>query len=146
MVDNVFLNERSNGTGTGFHYGAQFTNTSATAYSMNYNDYYTNGAGGVLGIYGTTSTDTLSEWQTATGQDANSFNTDPLLVSESDLRPYLGSPVIGAGTPVAGITTDILGVTRNVTTPTLALMNKALHCQLFLIQQMLLQQLLVMHR
>ncbi len=89
MVDNVFLNERSNGTGTGFHYGTQFTNTTATTYSMNYNDYYTNGVGGVLGIYGTTATDTLSEWQTATGQDANSLNADPQLVSESDLRPYL---------------------------------------------------------
>ncbi|NWG27955.1 MAG: choice-of-anchor D domain-containing protein, partial [Ignavibacteriaceae bacterium] len=119
MVDNVFLNERSNGTGTGFHYGAQFTNTTATTYTMNYNDYYANGAGGLLGIWGTANVDSLLEWQNVTLQDANSINLDPLLVSESDLRPYVNSPVIGAGTPVAGITTDILGVTRSVTTPTM---------------------------
>lgn len=77
------------------------------------------GTGGLLGRWGTADVDSLLEWQTATGQDANSMNLDPLLVSESDLRPYLNSPVIDAGTPVAGITTDILGATRNATTPTM---------------------------
>ncbi|MBE7477771.1 MAG: hypothetical protein HS131_13715 [Ignavibacteriales bacterium] len=119
MVDNIFHNERSNGTGTGFHYGAQFTNSTSTTWNMNYNDYYSNGTGGLLGRWGTADVDSLLEWQTATGQDANSMNLDPLLVSESDLRPYLNSPVIDAGTPVAGITTDILGATRNATTPTM---------------------------
>lgn len=119
MIDNIFSNSRSNGTGTGSHYAVQFSNTTATTINLNYNDYFANGTGGVLGQWGTTNTATLTDWQTASTQDANSLNANPQFASLSDLRPLFGSAVIDAGTPVPGITTDILGAVRDTLTPTL---------------------------
>lgn len=119
VVDNVFYNQRANGTGTGVHYAAQFSNTTATSYNMNFNDYFTSGTGGTLGQWGTTNTLTLLDWQTASTQDANSISANPQFASVSDLRPLFGSPVIDAGAPVAGITTDILGAVRDSLNPTL---------------------------
>ncbi|MEP0861531.1 MAG: hypothetical protein HRF52_08850, partial [Ignavibacterium sp.] len=119
MIDNIFENRRSNGTGTGSHFAVQFSNTTATAFNLNYNDYFANGTGGVLGQWGTTNTTTLNDWQTSSTQDSNSLNANPQFASTSDLRPLYGSPVIDAGTPVAGITTDILGAVRDSLTPTL---------------------------
>ncbi len=119
VYDNLFYNMRSNGTGTGTHYGAYMSTTTATTFELNNNDYYAGGTGGVLGYYGGTDYTTLADWQTATGQDANSLNADPLLVSSTDLRPLSTSPLLNAGLPIAGITTDILGAVRNATTPTI---------------------------
>jgi hypothetical protein len=119
MVDNIFTNQRSNGTGTGVHYAVQFSNTTATSWNLNYNDYFANGTGGVLGQWGTTNTATLLDWQTASTQDANSISANPLLASNSDLRPLYGSPVLDSGIPVSGITTDILGAVRDSLNPTL---------------------------
>ncbi|OGU67095.1 MAG: hypothetical protein A2W30_03840 [Ignavibacteria bacterium RBG_16_36_9] len=90
-----------------------------TAFTLiNYNDYYVAGVPGVLGFLGADRT-TLLDWQTATGQDANSISANPQFVSDTDLRPLWTSPLIAAGTPIAGVTTDILGVTRNATNPTI---------------------------
>lgn len=119
VVDNIFHNQRANGTGTGIHYATQFTNIVASTWDLNYNDYFTSGVGGILGQWGTTNTLTLFDWQTASTQDANSISSNPQFASNSDLRPLYGSPVIGAGTPVAGITTDILGNPRDTQNPTL---------------------------
>ena len=119
VVDNVFHNQRANGTGTGTHYAVQFSNTTAITYNLNYNDYFASGTGGVLGQWGTTNTTTLSDWQTASTQDANSISSNPQFASISDLRPLYGSPVIGVGAPVAGINTDILGAVRDSLNPTL---------------------------
>lgn len=119
VKNNSFYNSRSNSSGTGIHYAVQFTNSTATLFDLNNNDYYTSGTGGILGRWGTTDVLTLVDWQIATTMDANSISADPLYSSNSDLRPQLGSPLIGAGVPVAGITTDVLGVLRDITTPTI---------------------------
>ena len=44
---------------------------------------------------------TLAQWQSATGQDANSISGNPNL--DASLRPQVGSPVIGAGTNLYGL-------------------------------------------
>lgn len=119
LYDNSLYNERSNGTGTAKHYAIAFSNTTATTFDLNYNDYYVNGTGGVLGLYGTTDVTTIADWRTSTSQDSNSISADPLFVSDTDLRPGVASPLLLAGTSIAGITTDILGATRNATTPTI---------------------------
>lgn len=111
--DNAVYNTRSNGSGTGIHYGIYLTNTEATAFELNNNDYYTDGTGGILGRFGTTDYTTLPDWQTATTQDANSISNNPQFVSNLDYRPATGSPLLGAGLTIAGITTDILGDLRN---------------------------------
>jgi hypothetical protein len=110
--DNAVYNSRSNGTGSGTHYGVYFSSTTYTVLEMNNNDYFTDGTGGTLGYYGGTTCATLAEWQTASSVDANSISADPMFVSGTDLRPIVGSPLIGAGLTIAGITTDILGDTR----------------------------------
>ncbi len=61
--------------------------------------------------YWTTSVDNLSEIQTETGQDMNSFVADPMFVASDDLH-ITNLDLFLAGTPIAGITTDIDGETR----------------------------------
>ncbi len=118
-VDNIFYNQRSNSTGTGLHYAVQFTNTSSNLTQLNYNNYYADGTGGNVGIWGTTNAASLSDWQLASSQDSNSVSGNPNFVSNNDLRYQFPSPIYQAGTPVPGVTTDILGVTRNATTPSI---------------------------
>ncbi len=130
IYDNVIYNMRTNGTGTGTHYGVYISTTTATTFELNNNDYFTGGTGGVLGYYGGNEYTTLADWQTATGQDGNSLNTDPQLVSTTDLRPLSTSPLINAGLPIAGITTDILGAIRDASTPTIGAYEEAVYVPL----------------
>ena len=58
---------------------------------------------------------TLSAWQTASSQDANSVWGDPLFASANDLHVQGSSPN-NAGTAL-GVLTDIDGDTRSTTTP-----------------------------
>ncbi len=88
-----------------------FSAAAASVFStINYNDYFSTGAVGSLG--GTVRT-TLADWQTATGQDANSKAVDPLFVSATDLHLQPTSPMLGMGVSGTGITTDIDGQTRD---------------------------------
>lgn len=58
----------------------------------------------------------FAAWQTASGQDANSLNVNPIFFAAN-----LGQPNAPAmnnlGTPLPGITTDVNGATRSTTTP-----------------------------
>ena len=82
--------------------------------SLNYNNYYYTGSN--LGSYYGSTYSTLANWQTSTGQDANSKNIYPNFYSSTDL--HLHSCLINnAGTPITGVTTDYDGQTRNATTP-----------------------------
>ena len=116
--NNAYHNDRIvTGGGTGKNY-AVFTTTAATFVS-DYNDYYVSGIPGVLGFLGAEKT-TLSDWQTATGKDANSVSGDPKFLSNTDLKistSYPFSPVLNAGTSITGITTDFFGNSRSETTP-----------------------------
>ena len=67
----------------------------------------------------------LASWQSGSGVDANSIESDPMFNSSTDLHPQPGSPVIGAGTPIGGITTDITGFTRSGTTPSMGAYEQA---------------------
>lgn len=116
VKNNSVYNARSNSGGSGSHYAIYFANTATTSIAMNYNDYYVSGTGGVLG-YWTTDKTTLADWRTASTQDNNSINGNPLYVSSSNLKPFNTSPLISTGTPVAGITTDFEGGARNGTAP-----------------------------
>ena len=109
--DNIFQNSQVNATSSQAY--AIYSSSAATVFAnINYNDYYVTGTQGVLGYLGTNKT-TLAQWQSATGNDANSQNVDPLFVALNDLRPGLGSTVSGGGVSISGMTTDFLGVTRN---------------------------------
>jgi len=95
------------------------TGTAGTFVS-DYNNFYpANSTNGNVGFWNTTAAQTLSAWQTASGQDANSVSKEVFFVSTTDL--HLTGSSNGdfdlAGTPIAGITGDIDGDTRHTQFP-----------------------------
>ncbi len=115
--DNIFANSTEFAVSGSKSYAA-YVVTGTTFGTINYNDYYASGTYGILGFYGADRT-TLSAWRTASGGDANSLASNPEFLSNTDLRPNLGSPVLAAGTPITGITTDYLGDPRSGTNPSI---------------------------
>ncbi|OQC39836.1 MAG: hypothetical protein BWX64_01561 [Acidobacteria bacterium ADurb.Bin051] len=114
LRDNIFANAQTAGTRYVIYSAAPATVFSA----IDYNDYFAD-TGVTLGYLGSARA-TLGDWQTATGQDANSLAADPLFVSTTDLHlSGAASPAVGAGTPIAGITVDIDGDARSATMPNL---------------------------
>ena len=110
--NNIFSNARSNSGGTGTHYSIYYAGTGGTR-TVNYNDYYVSGTGGVLGYYSGDKTD-LATLKTATGQDANSLNINPGYTSAGGTLAvdyYTSASLSGVfGT---GITLEFFGITRN---------------------------------
>ena len=95
------------------------TGTDGTV-SSNFNNFYrANTTNGNIGFWNNTATPTLANWQTASGQDANSKSKQVFFVSATDL--HLTGSSVGdfdlAGTPIPGITTDIDGQTRHPNFP-----------------------------
>jgi uncharacterized repeat protein (TIGR01451 family) len=131
--DNIFWNARSNASGVAKNYAVTVggTGPNPTGLSSNFNNLLATGTGGVVGLFGGVDQPTLSDWRTATGQDANSLSVDPLFVNADgsaltgDLHIQTGSPVIGQATPITstlanpllGIVNDIDNDLRNTATP-----------------------------
>ena len=114
--NNIFSNARTNSGGTGSHYAVYFNYTENTNLTLNNNDYYVSGTGGVLGRYNNANVTTGSVM--VTGKDAASMSLNPLFVNTSgtaaaDFKPSVATLIGGAGTV---ITTDYLGTTRTVPT------------------------------
>jgi hypothetical protein len=119
-LNNIFYNARSNGGATGKHYAISVGGTAPnpTGLTSNYNVLYAPGGGGFTGLFNNVDRLTLANWQTATGQDANSISADPRFVSTTDLHiTDTSSPAGNVATPIAGITIDIDGNTRDAATP-----------------------------
>lgn len=109
LRNNILANTQTTGT----RY-AVYSSAPATVFStINYNDYFAQN----VGFIGGSARATLADWQTATGQDANSVAVDPLFVSPTNLHLQATSPVLNLGTPIATVTDDIDGDTRSATTP-----------------------------
>jgi hypothetical protein len=104
--NNIFANTQTTGA-TRYAFYSAAANTVYTP--IDFNDYFSTGSVGFLGG----ARATLADWQTATGQDANSKAVDPLFVSPTNLHLQAGSPMINMGTPIAAVTTDIDGQTRD---------------------------------
>ncbi len=135
--NNIFVNARSNGSGTdpvgsggiGRHYAVSYgTSINLTGLTAGGNLFLASGSSGaVLGNYNSTSTSvdraTLADWQAATGQDATSGVGDPLFVnptgdaSSVDLHLQASNPAEGQGLPIAAVTDDFDGQTRSTLTP-----------------------------
>lgn len=84
--------------------------------ASNYNNFYpVSSTNGNVGFWNNAATPTLANWQTASGQDANSKSKQVFFVSTTDL--HLTGSSVGdfdlAGTPISGITTDIDGDSRH---------------------------------
>ena len=115
--NNIFVNTRSNsGTASGSHYAAYFNYSANTNLTLDYNDYYVSGTGGVLGRYAgvnvTTGTVIVS------GKDVASVSVNPGFANPTgtaavDFTPSHNALVGVAGT---GIATDYSGAARNIPT------------------------------
>ncbi len=102
--NNIFANTQT----TGARYAVYSTAAASVFTAIDYNDYFAPS----VGFIGGSARTTLGDWQTATGQDANSKAVDPLFVSTSDLHLQAGSPMLSSAVSGTGITTDIDGETR----------------------------------
>lgn len=108
VKNNIFVN-----TGGGMAAEASSAATPGTYFTSDYNVY--NASGSTPFKNAGTSAASLSAWQTATSQDANSVYGDPSFTSATDLHCQ-GTTANNAGAAL-GVTTDIDGDTRSTTTP-----------------------------
>ena len=110
--NNIIVNSQ---TGSYSRYAVYSSGTSTNFSNINNNNYVSNGDIGFL----TSNRVTLANWQTATGQDANSVNIAPVFVSSTDLHlvPASNLALNDLGTPIAAVTTDIDGEARSLTAP-----------------------------
>ena len=87
---------------------------------LDYNDYFAAGDQAILGHFMYSDAAQMSDWQLLTGQDENSFSLDPQYLGNTNLRPGMTSPLIGAGLPLPMIIdSDITGAPRDITIPTI---------------------------
>ena len=120
LKNNVLVNTAD--ISTSFAIGSPTT----TVLTSNYNDMYVSGSTAKIGSYNAVAQTTLANWQTASGQDANSVSVNPAnpfgasgqLKSLTDLHWVSAPSASFIGTPIAGYTTDIDGDARNATKPT----------------------------
>ena len=115
--NNVFSNSIVNTSNTGAKaYAIYNAGTNGVFSQINYNDYFASGTQGVLG-YLTSDRTTLSDWQTATGQDAYSYSADPAFTANDNLLPDNTNAncwnLNGKGVPISGISTDFAGTPRS---------------------------------
>ncbi len=124
---NIFFNARTGtgGTsGTAKHYAVRFSGAvTSTGLTCDNNIYLVTGVGGVLGYYNSVDRTTFAAWQAATGQDATSYNVNPLYLNPTgtaatvNLHIPANSPANNAGLPLASVTDDFDGGPRSATTP-----------------------------
>ncbi|MCX6247165.1 MAG: hypothetical protein NTW10_05480 [Bacteroidetes bacterium] len=109
--DNIFENARSTASGASLHYAAFFNYAVSAALTLDYNDYYTPGTGGVPGYYNSADVTSLP---LVPGTDANSLAINPGFASPGGLAAvnYIPSSSILAGTTISTISTDFLLVNR----------------------------------
>ena len=125
--NNIFVNARSNASTGGTHYAARIAGTTLPIVGLtsNYNIFRATGTGAVFGLYSSLPVADLAAWKVATGQDANSIDTDPCLAGPTAATPDLhlttcsgvGSPAESAGTLIASVTDDFEGQTRSTLSP-----------------------------
>ncbi|MBK6839178.1 MAG: right-handed parallel beta-helix repeat-containing protein [Bacteroidetes bacterium] len=111
----ISITKPGTGTRAGLKLGA--TSTLTTALNSNYNDLWV--PVGNVAIKGSSTPvlyPNLSDWQTASAQDANSVSLDPLFSSTFTLHPT-NSLLDNLGTPIAGISDDKDGNPRDPITP-----------------------------
>ena len=121
VVNNIFVNNRSNTSGTGKHYAIN-TNTS-TNLICNNNLYQATGTGGVFGINVAADYATIGAWRAGTNLDAASGYGDPNFVLATgtsttvDLHVQSSTAVEAGGMPISSVPIDFDGASRTGLTP-----------------------------
>ncbi len=107
-------------SGAGLKYHFYMADNRAALYTLDYNSYYStiNNPTIKQGFYQGFEVNSLDDWKTATGFDANSVTIDPIFknLPLGDLTPTSGT-LNDKGTPIAAVTTDINNAPRSATTP-----------------------------
>ena len=94
--NNIFMNARSTTGGSNLHYAAYFNYSTNSFLTLNYNDYYVSGTGGVLGYYGGSNKTTL-----------------PLVVANDSYSYVINPNFLSAGSTLAtnySISSDLPGL------------------------------------
>lgn len=134
VKNNIFVNTQAGNAGATLRLeaiGLGYTSTTGNYAGLlsNNNLLYSSGAGpgtyvigATNGIVAGTTRVTLSDWQTETGRDGASLNTNPVFTSATDLHIVDNDPANVAlstgGTPTS-VTADFDCASRSVTTPTI---------------------------
>ena len=113
--NNIFSNARSTTAGANLHYAAYFNYTTNTSLTLDYNDYYAPGTGGVLGYYNTANVNAVP---LITGMDVHSLSTTPLFASAGGTTPlnYYPSATLN-GVSISGINVDFYANWRSAANP-----------------------------
>ncbi len=107
--NNIFMNARSTVAGANLHYAAYF-NASGGTFTIDYNDYFVSGTGGVLGYYGANKT----ALPIVAGGDVNSLAVNPIfkVAGSTIFSDYYAASTL-AGFWGTGVLLDYEGITRN---------------------------------
>ncbi len=115
--NNIFENARSTAGGSSLHYAAYFNYTVSSLLTLDFNDYYASGTGGVLGYYNSLDVPSLP---LITGFDAYSMAIYPSFANAggSSAANYIPTIYTLAGTYLSAVATDYASVSR-AGTPTM---------------------------
>ncbi len=116
--DNIFVNNRSNGSSGGKHYQVFLINT--TTLNLNNNVYYGSGNGSVFGSSNNGSSDVTAYASGWTGSDIGSFVTDPQFVNPTGgiytadlhISATIPTAIERSGVNIASIVDDFDGQLR----------------------------------
>ncbi|MBX2975241.1 MAG: T9SS type A sorting domain-containing protein [Ignavibacteriaceae bacterium] len=123
--NNILVNARSNGgSASGSHYTAWFNYAVNTNLTLDYNDYFVSGIGGVLGRYNSANVTSLP---LITSNDANSKNVDPEFSSAGGTTAanYQTSNRTIIAVTETGTTIDYAGELRDLSYPTMGAFENA---------------------
>jgi len=112
FLNNIVVNNNT-GAGTFAIYSASNNIWTTVPAVVNRNNYHV--PSGLIGFYNGVNQATMANWQSAIGQDANSFNVAPNFVSANDIHITTApTPLESAGAPVGVtlVTNDIDGQVR----------------------------------
>ncbi len=121
--NNIFVNNRSNSSGTGKNYATFLIN--GTTLNLNNNNYYGNGAGFVFGTLNNGTTDVTAYQNGWIASDLGSAFADPQFINPNGgylsgdlhISATQATPIEGNGVVIASVTDDYDGQTRSGFTP-----------------------------
>jgi len=121
--NNIFSNIRSTSGGLSLHYAVWFNYGVSTNLTLDYNDYYVTGTGGVIGRYN----GDLASLPLITGFDANSKLLNPIFTNAgSTTATDYKIGVNLAGVPGTGITSDYAANVRSTEYPAMGAWERAM--------------------
>ncbi len=109
--NNILMNDRSTTDGEDTNFAAYFNHAISANTTLDYNNYYVSGTGGVLGYWNSSNKNMLPLIDT---KDANSYNQNPIFAEVGTSNPLHYKPYNSfVGAHIATVTVDYANKTRN---------------------------------